>query len=89
MPKKSKAKYTKVNATPDSNQVLNIVAAERKMYVYEVLDEVLREKFPDYFRKIGCWKEQRLNKKICFKVSTQETGNLKGAVSKFEIPTVI
>jgi hypothetical protein len=54
MPKKSRAKYTKVNATPDSNQVLNIVAAERKMYVYEVLDEVLREKFPDYFRKIGC-----------------------------------
>jgi hypothetical protein len=49
-----KSKYVKANATPESNQVLNIVAAERKMYVYEVLDEVLREKFPDYFRKIGC-----------------------------------
>ncbi len=47
-------KYTKANATPESNQVLNILAAERKQYVYEVLDEVLREKFPDYFRKIGC-----------------------------------
>jgi hypothetical protein len=49
-----KSKYVKANATPESNQVLNIVAAERKMYVYEVLDEVLREKYPEYFRKIGC-----------------------------------
>lgn len=49
-----KSKYVKANATPEANQVLNIVAAERKMYVYEVLDEVLREKYPSYFRKIGC-----------------------------------
>ena len=56
-----KSKYVKANATPESNQVLNIVAAERKMYVYEVLDEVLREKFPDYFRKIGCWETKKVN----------------------------
>ena len=49
-----KSKYTKVNATPNSNQVLNILAAERKQYVYEVLDEILRKAYPDYFRKIGC-----------------------------------
>lgn len=51
---KANSKYVKANATIESNQVLNIVAAERRMYVYEVLDEVLREKFPDYFRKIKC-----------------------------------
>jgi hypothetical protein len=49
-----KAKYTKVNATQSSNQVLNIIAAERRMYVYEVLDEVLRKEFPEYFAKMKC-----------------------------------
>ena len=47
-------KYTKSNATLESNQVLNILAAERKQYVYEVLDDILRKDFPDYFGKIGC-----------------------------------
>lgn len=47
-------KYTKSSSTKESNQVLNILAAERGQYVYEVLDEILREKFPEYFRKIGC-----------------------------------
>ncbi len=56
MPKKEKTelKYTKVNATPESNQVLNILAAEKRLYVYEVLDEILRAQCPEYFRKIGC-----------------------------------
>ena len=47
-------KYTKSSSTIESNQVLNILAAERRQYVYEVLDEILREHFPEYFRKIGC-----------------------------------
>jgi len=47
-------KYTKANVTPESNHVLNILAAERKQYVYEVLDDILRENFKEYFRKIGC-----------------------------------
>ncbi len=51
MPKKSD--YTKVNATYESNHVLNILAAERKKSVYEVLDDILRERFPEYFNKIG------------------------------------
>ena len=55
MPKKDKneLKYTKVNATPESSQVLNIIAAEKRLYVYEVLDEILRECRPEYFRQIG------------------------------------
>ncbi len=51
---RQKANYVKANVTPEGNQVLNILAAERKKYVYEILDEVLKEKFPEYFKKIGC-----------------------------------
>ncbi len=48
------AKYIKTNVTPASNRVLKLLAAEQGKYIYEVVDEVLRERFPDYFRKIGC-----------------------------------
>jgi len=44
--------YTKVNATYESNEVLKALAKEKKQYVYQVLDDILREKFPNYFR--GC-----------------------------------
>ena len=61
MPKKDKneLKYTKVNATPESSQVLNIIAAEKRLYVYEVLDKILREHCSEYFRQIGCWNDKK------------------------------
>jgi DNA gyrase/topoisomerase IV subunit A len=49
-----KPDYTKVNATYQSNHVLNILAAERSKPVYAVLDEILREYFAEYFRKTRC-----------------------------------
>lgn len=56
MPKKDRneLKYTKVNATPESSQVLNIIAAENRLYVYEVLDNILRKHCSEYFRQIEC-----------------------------------
>jgi hypothetical protein len=54
---KTTAKYTKCNCTPESCQVLNMIAAERRLYVYEVLDQALREKYPEYFAKIECQKQ--------------------------------
>ena len=51
---KTAVKYTKVNATPESCQVLNMLAAEKRLYIYEVLDGVLRERFPEYFERIKC-----------------------------------
>ena len=51
---RQKANYVKANVTPEGNQVLNILAAERKKYVYEIMDEVLRKEFPVYFKIIGC-----------------------------------
>lgn len=46
--------YTKSNTTRESNHVLNILAAEKNKPVYRVLDEILREHYSEYFRKIGC-----------------------------------
>lgn len=54
-----KPDYTKVNATRQSTHVLNILAAERAKPVYVVLDEILRENFKEYFRKIGYWKKTK------------------------------
>lgn len=45
-------RYTKANVTPEAAQVLKIIAAEKKKFIYEIVDEVLRERFPSYFR--GC-----------------------------------
>ena len=46
------SRYTKANVTPEAARVLRIVAAERGQYIYALVDEILREKFPNYFR--GC-----------------------------------
>jgi len=43
-------RYTKANVTPEAARVLKIVAAERGKYIYELMDEILREKYPNYFR---------------------------------------
>jgi hypothetical protein len=54
----TKAKYVKSNVTPESNAVLRMLAAEQRKYIYEVIDDILRRDYPEYFRKIECWKEQ-------------------------------
>lgn len=50
----SEAKYIKTNVTPASNRVLKLLAAEQGKFIYEVIDDVLKERYPDYFRKMGC-----------------------------------
>ena len=45
-------RYTKANVTPEAARVLKIAAAVQNKYIYELVDEILREKFPNYFR--GC-----------------------------------
>lgn len=49
----SEAKYIKTNVTPASNRVLKLLAAERGKFIYEVIEEELMARYPDYFRKIG------------------------------------
>jgi len=51
---RSERKYVKSNVTEESNIVLKILSAEQRKYIYEVIDDVLREKYPSYFRKSRC-----------------------------------
>ncbi len=52
--------YTKANVTYESNAVLKALAAEKtkktgkRMYVYNVIEELLRREYPEYFRKFSC-----------------------------------
>lgn len=50
----TKLKYIKANVTPASNRVLKLIAAEQGKYMYEVIEDVLRAKYPEYFQKLGC-----------------------------------
>ena len=45
-------RYTKASVTHEGLRVLRILAAEQGKYIYVVMDEILREKYPNYFR--GC-----------------------------------
>jgi hypothetical protein len=45
-------RYTKANVTPAAARVLKIIAAEQNKYIYEVVDDLIKEKYPGYFR--GC-----------------------------------
>jgi hypothetical protein len=47
-------KYVKANVTPASNRVLKLLAAEQGKYIYEVIDDVLKKEYPEYFKKIKC-----------------------------------
>jgi len=47
------AKYVKTNVTPDSNRVLRLMAAEQGKFIYEIVDDILRAHYSDYFRKTG------------------------------------
>jgi len=58
----SDKRYVKSNVTPESNKVLRLLAAERGQYIYEVVDDVLRKEFPEYFEKIRCWMIIKYNK---------------------------
>ena len=48
----TKAKYVKSNVTPESNAVLRMLAAEQRKYIYEVIDDILRRDYPEYFQKL-------------------------------------
>lgn len=43
--------WTKVNMTPATAKVLKRVALDRELYIYQILDELVQEKYPNYFMK--------------------------------------
>ena len=43
--------WAKVNMTPATAKVLKRVALDRELYIYQILDEMVKEKYPKYFDK--------------------------------------
>jgi len=48
-----KKKWDKLNVIPGTNKILKQIALDEDKYVYKLVDEMLRERYPKYFRKTG------------------------------------
>jgi len=48
---KSKNEFTKANIRKDTKKILNRIVADEEKFEYEVLEDLLKEKYPKYFRK--------------------------------------
>lgn len=46
-------KWAKPNVTPETNKALKRIALDQDKFVYELIEDVFREKFPDYFKPKG------------------------------------
>lgn len=45
--------FTKANIRKETKKVLNRIVADQDKFEYEVLEELLKEKYPSYFRGRG------------------------------------
>lgn len=48
-----KKKWDKLNVIPGTNKILKQIALDEDKYVYQLVDEMLRERYPKYFRRTG------------------------------------
>jgi len=48
-----KKKWDKLNVMPGTNKILKQIALDEDKFVYKLVDEMLRERYPKYFRKTG------------------------------------
>lgn len=46
---KEKSEFTKANIRRSTKKILNKIVADQDKFEYEVLEELLREKYPNYF----------------------------------------
>lgn len=47
-------KWAKPNIDPMTARVIKRIAADEGVYIYQLIDRVFREKYPDYFPKSKC-----------------------------------
>ena len=45
-----KKQWDSINALPGTNDVLKQIALDEHKYVYRLIDDLLKEKYPKYFR---------------------------------------
>jgi len=43
-------KFTKANVTKDTARIINRIAAEEDKYIYQIIEEAIREVHPKYFK---------------------------------------
>lgn len=48
--KKEPKKWAKPNVTPSTARIMKRIALDQNLYVYQLIDEVFKEKFPEYFK---------------------------------------
>ncbi len=49
----NKEDFTKATVKKTVNKILNRIALDEDKYVYQLIEDMAREKFPEYFRKTG------------------------------------
>lgn len=46
-------KWAKPNVTPETGKALKRIALDQDKFVYELIEDVFRERFPEYFKPKG------------------------------------
>ena len=44
-------KWAKPNIEPETARIIKKIALDENLYVYQLIDEVFRKTYPEYFRK--------------------------------------
>jgi len=48
--KEEKEEFTKATVSRRVNKILNRIALDEEVYVYQLIEKMAREKYPEYFR---------------------------------------
>jgi hypothetical protein len=51
MTDQTKEEFTKATVRRKVNKILNRIALEEDIYVYQLIENMAKEKYPDYFRE--------------------------------------
>jgi len=45
-------KWAKPNIDPETAHAIKKIAVDEKLYIYQLIDKVFREKYPEYFKNV-------------------------------------
>lgn len=52
--KKDPKKWAKINIEPEYLDPIKKIAVDENLYVYQLIADIFKSKYPEYFRKNGC-----------------------------------
>lgn len=47
-------RWAKPNIDPKTAHIIKRIAADEGIYIYQLIDKVFMERYPEYFQKNGC-----------------------------------